>query len=40
MECLIKFVELINLLPESSKWKEYFKKYLEERDLLQKERKK
>ena len=40
IECLIKFVELVNLLPENSKWKENFKKYLEERDLLQKERKK
>jgi DtxR family Mn-dependent transcriptional regulator len=38
--CLLEFVEFINLLPESFKWKENFKKYLEEKDLLQKERKK
>jgi len=27
--CLLEFVEFINLLPESSKWKENFKEYLE-----------
>ncbi|HBY56526.1 MAG TPA: transcriptional regulator MntR [Candidatus Atribacteria bacterium] len=40
INCLLEFVEFINLLPESFKWRENFKKYLEERGLLHKERKK
>ena len=33
--CLIEFVEFINLLPESSKWKENFQEYLKKRGLLE-----
>ena len=28
ISCLLEFVEFINLLPESSKWKEHFQEYL------------
>jgi len=33
--CLLEFVEFINLLPESSKWKENFQEYLKKRGLLE-----
>lgn len=32
--CLLEFVEFISLLPESSKWKEYFQEYLKKKDML------
>ncbi len=32
--CLLEFVGFINLLPESSKWKENFQEYLKKRGLL------
>jgi len=33
--CLLEFVEFINLLPESSKWRENFQEYLKKRGLLE-----
>ena len=33
--CLLEFVEFINLLPESSKWKENLQEYLKKRGLLE-----
>ena len=33
--CLLEFVEFINLLPESAKWRENFQEYLKKRGLLE-----
>lgn len=33
MDCLLEFIEVIRLLPDNSKWKEYFQEYLKKKNL-------